>query len=322
MHKISKEFSNKQLSNIIKAVAAVGIIGVLFWFFMLQNASPVLVEERRLNSTLTENPPEIPSDETLPKNQGTVRVGGSTFTFEPSQVETIRPDIFNPGYFSIFDVLIHLHQQGSINLQYHFEESMNTHVIDAIDEETDWWYQVYYSGGWPERNVFRLDHYPWKDQTTLSFFKETPSRLNRIYSVWEEETTRKNNNQEVIIPQVKIRSKSFTETFENVRVTPHNLRNDVFKENTITAIDVILSLEDQEKISCELQYYESIGTAGIVKSYWVEAINEDVASGRCGYVYEAGSTQFRFSSGNHIHLPSDTRVLNSPEYVEYFWICI
>jgi hypothetical protein len=96
----------------------------------------------------------------------------------------------------------------------------------------------------------------------------------------------------------------------------------MFTEDTITAIDVILSLEDQGKISSELKYYESIGTAGIVKSYWVEAINQDVASGRCGFVYEAGSTQFRFFLGNHIHLPSDTRVLNSPEYVEYFWICI
>jgi hypothetical protein len=25
---------------------------------------------------------------------------------------------------------------------------------------------------------------------------------------------------------------------------------------------------------------------------------------------------------NHIHLPADTRVLNAPEYVEFFWICI
>lgn len=126
----------------------------------------------------------------------------------------------------------------------------------------------------------------------------------------------------MIIPNVEIRSKTFTKEFKNVEVVPHNLRNDAFKNGTITAIDVILSLEEQNEISCELQWYESIGSAGIVKSYWVEAINDDRASGRCGYVYEAGSTQFPFFSGNHIHLPSDTRVLNSPEYVEYFWICI
>jgi hypothetical protein len=323
MKNTSKRPTQKQLSSVLKVVAIVGIIGVIAWFFMLQNISPIPIENRRLNSTEIENPPEIPSEETVPKNQGTIQIGSNTFTFDPTQVETIRPDIFNPGYFSLFDVLVHLHNLGDINLHYHLDQSMNTNIIDSIDGETDWWYQVYYSGGWPERNVFRPDHYPWKDQTTLTFFKETPSRLNTIYNTWQEEIIRKNsNNQTIIIPQVTIRSKSFTETFENVIVTPHNLRNDVFKQNTITAIDVILSLEEQEKISCELQYYESIGTAGIVKSYWVEAINQDVASGRCGFVYEAGSTQFRFFSGNHIHLPSDTRVLNSPQYIEYFWICI
>jgi hypothetical protein len=323
----STEQSNKKLIQITKIVAIGVIIGVLVWFFMPQNINPIISDEQEPNSPKIENPPtqtpppEIPNQNTFPQNQGTVRIGSNTYTFVPSQVETIRPDIFNPGYFSVFDVLVQLHKQGDIDLQYHFDHSKNTNIIDEIDQETDWWYQIYYSGGWPERNVFRPDHYPWKDQTTLTFFKETPSRLNSIYKVWEEETTRRNsNNQEVIIPQVEIRSKTFTLTFENVRITSHNLRNDIFKNDTITAIDVILSLAEQGKISYELQFYESIGTAGLVKSYWVEAINQDVASGRAGFVYEAGSTQFRFSSGNHIHLPSDTRVLNSPEYIEYFWI--
>lgn len=320
MEKSQKQKPNNKSITIIKTTVILSIIGVLAWFFTLQNISPVTNEERRLNSTETENLPEILSEETTPKNQGTIQIESNIFTFNSSQVETMRSDIFNPGYFSVFDVLVHLNKQGDINLQYHFNESLNTHIIDEIDGETNWWYTIYYSGGWSERNVFRPDHYPWKDQTTLTFHKEAPSRLNEIYSAWEEEVTRKNDNKEVIIPHVTIQSPSFVKTFENVRVTSHNLRNDVFKEDTITAIDVILSLADQEKITAELQYYESIGTAGLVKSYWVEAINRDKAYGRCGFVYEAGSTQIL--SGNHIHLPSDTRVLNSPDYVEYFWICI
>ena len=321
MKKSSKRTLNKKISNFIKVASLAGII-IIVWFFMSQNTNPVLVEERKINSTELENPVVVPSEETLPNKTGTVRIESSTFTFDPSRVKTIRSDIFNPGYFSIFDVLVQLDKQGDIDLQYHFDEAKNTYIIDSIDQETDWWYQVYYSGGWTESNVFRPDHYPWKDQTTLTFYKETRNKITRIYAAWEEEVTRKNNNQTIIIPEVDIRSKSFNKTFKNVPVTAHNLRNDIFQEDTITAIDVILSLEDQGKISYELQYYESIGSAGLVKSYWVEAINQDVASGRCGYVYEAGSTRFQRSSGNHIHLPSDTRVLNSPEYVEYFWICI
>jgi len=321
MKKSSKKTLNKNLPNFIKGVSLVGVI-VLVWFFMSQNTNTVLVEERKINITELENPVEVPSEETLPKKTGKVTIESSTFTFDPSRVETTRSDIFNPGYFSIFDVLVQLDKQGDIDLQYHFDENKNTHIIDSIDQETDWWYQVYYSGGWPERNVFRPDHYPWKDQTTLTFYKETRSKITRIYAIWEEEVTRKNNNQVIIIPEVDIRSKSFNKNFKNVIVTAHNLRNDIFKNGTITAIDVILSLGDQGKISYELQYYDSIGTAGLVKSYWVEAINQDIASGRCGYVYEAGATQFQRASGNHIHLPSDIRVLNAPEYVEYFWICI
>jgi hypothetical protein len=105
-------------------------------------------------------------------------------------------------------------------------------------------------------------------------------------------------------------------------VTAHNLRDDVFHSGIITAVDVILSLGDQGKLTYGLQWYESIGTAGVVKNYWVERIDEDVAHHRCGFVYESGSNRVRGFAGNHIHLPSDTRVLNSPEYVLYFWICL
>lgn len=102
----------------------------------------------------------------------------------------------------------------------------------------------------------------------------------------------------------------------------HNLRTDMIKPGVITAIDVILSLGEAEKITYDLQWYESLGTADVVKSYWVNRINEDESFGRCGFVYEAGAREFSFFRGNHIHIPSDIRVINSPEYVKYFWICI
>jgi len=124
----------------------------------------------------------------------------------------------------------------------------------------------------------------------------------------------------VIIPEVIIRSPSQSLTFEDVRVEPHHLRNDLFKEGYITAIDVILSLGEDNKISYDLQWYESIGTAEIVKNYFVERINQDQARGRCGFVYEAGSHQFRGFRGNHIHIPSDIRgMLPCPSYESLKW---
>ena len=130
------------------------------------------------------------------------------------------------------------------------------------------------------------------------------------------------NEGKIIIPTVYITGRTFGETFYDVEVTAHNLRNDVFQDGIITAIDVVLSLGDIGSIEYDLQWYESIGTAEIVKNYWVEGINGDISKGRCGFVYESGDEDMVGSQGNHIHLPSDTRVLNSPEYVWYFWICI
>ena len=107
-------------------------------------------------------------------------------------------------------------------------------------------------------------------------------------------------------------------TFNDVLVVPHNLRSDTFQEDVITAIDVIMSLADQGKITYDLQWYDSIGTAGIVRSYWIERVNENQASGRRGFVYETGTK--RFGWDNHIHIPSDWRAINSPDYGKWFWI--
>lgn len=252
-----------------------------------------------------------------------VRVGNQDYFFNPSEVKTSRPDLFKQGHFSMFDILVHLDEQNKIDLKYHFDQSMNTHIIDSINGETNWWYNTYYSGGWSENNVFRPDHYPWKPETTLEFFHVSELRLEGIYSVWKQEIQRLgNNNGKIIIPEVIIQGNTFIKEFSNVTVTPHNLRNDTFQENVITAIDVILSLGDQDKIEYELQWYESIGSASIVRSYWVEAIDSDKSFSTCGFVYEAGSIEYRGFSGNHIHLPSDFRILNSPHYVLFFWICI
>ncbi len=249
--------------------------------------------------------------------------GVGTIHFDPTQVKTQRPDILQEGHFSLFDVLVHLHQKGHFTLQYHFDESLNTFVIDELNGYTNWWYGAYYDGGWPERSVFRMDHYPYKDAMVIQFRTASPEFLDTVYETYRDEVIRrKQHNGKVVIPAVELRGRTFTRRFDNVEVIAHNLRNDVFVEGTVTAIDVILTLGAAGQITYDLQWYDSIGTANIVRSYWVNRINDDVSEGRCGFVYEAGARPFSFFRGNHNHIPSDTRVINSPEYLEYFWICI
>jgi hypothetical protein len=279
------------------------------------------------------SPPDLSPDnnqvfgqvsDTTVKEIATVNIeGAGSFSFNASEVETARPDIFKPGYFSLFDVLVHLSDRGEIELDYYFDDSLNTHVIEKLNGHNYWWYSAYYDGGWSENSVFRMDHYPYKDKTTLNFVKVTEDYLEDVYKTYSVEVSRRSaNGGKIIIPNVYIKGTNESYHFENVEVTAHNLRSEMFQPGVITAIDTILSLGEAGLLSYDLQWYESIGSAGLVKSYWVERINEDQSAERCGFVYEAGDELFRFFRGNHNHIPSDIRVINSPAYLEYFWICI
>ncbi len=259
-------------------------------------------------------------EDTELKLNGEIIISGvGTFDFDPHQIVTKRPDIFQPGHFSVFDIIAHLNETGRITVEYHFDEEMNTYVIDSLDGKQHWWYRVYYDGGWLESNVFRMDHYPVKDKMYIRIFETSSSEMNAIFEGFRDQIARNRLGEKLIIPEVIIRGRQGTLSFKDVTVEAHNLRNDTFKAGVITAIDVILSLADQGKISYDLRWYAKIAGSE-VKDYYVDRINQDEASGTCGFVYECGEKRFGFK--NHIHLPSDIRVLNSPEYMEWFWICI
>ena len=246
-----------------------------------------------------------------------------TFKFNPREIESLRQDIFKKGHFSVFDILVYLDKKQKIKLTFHLDNSINSHVIESINDKENYWYVVYYDGGWPECNAYRMDHYPYKDKMYIRIYREDKKKLEKRYSIFQKEIERlKKNMGKVIIPEVIIDGPITNLVLKDIEVTSHNLREDIFVKGYITAIDVIMSLGDQKRISYDLQWYDSIGSAGVVKNYWVEKINKDQAIGRCGFVYEAGSYDFKGFRGNHIHLPSDTRGINSPEYVLFFWICL
>jgi hypothetical protein len=77
----------------------------------------------------------------LPSGTGVVEIRGlGKYQFEAAAVRPARPDVFADGHFSLFDVLAHLHTQGQIALEYHYDPLMETHVIDTIDGTPFWWY--------------------------------------------------------------------------------------------------------------------------------------------------------------------------------------
>lgn len=122
-------------------------------------------------------------EDTIPKSVGSLRLGykfggdSQEYRFNPEEVETLRPDIFREGHFSVFDALVHIADRGDVDLEYYFDESKNTYVIDSLEGSRFWWYEIYYDGGWPESNYYRMDHYPWKDGADLTFFETNEKRV-------------------------------------------------------------------------------------------------------------------------------------------------
>ena len=262
-------------------------------------------------------------NDTAPNETGRIavtRVG--EFSFEPADVQTVRPDLFKAGHFSVFDVLVHLDRRGDIELRYHFDRDADTHVIDSIDGRENWWYTAYYDGGWPENSVFRMDYFPYKDGMTIRIEPEKPGRLESIRAVHRREFARyQQAGSSVTVDTVSIQGPSSMVEFSNVEVHPHDLRSDMLEEGAVTAIDVLMSLADEGKLSYRIEWVDTIGFSS-VQNYFVERINDDARRGRCGFVYNAGPEEYRGFRGNHIHLPPDARVIRAPEYVQFFWICV
>jgi hypothetical protein len=262
--------------------------------------------------------------DTAPQDDGTMVIEGvGSFRYRSADIRTMRTDIFRERYFSVFDILVHLNRTRQIDLVYHFDDSLDTYVIDSLNGMQGWWYIAFYDGGWAENNVQRMDQYPVKDRMVIRIIRMDLQRVASIHDVFHREVGRLDaNNRTVIIPLVTIRGERFTMTRENVLVTPHNLRQDIFQPDVVTAVDVLMSLADQKAFTYSLAWYDSVGSADIYRSFVVERIGTDRLEGRCGFVYETGDRVFYGSGGNHIHIPPDTRIIVSPEYSEWFWICL
>ena len=168
-----------------------------------------------------------------------------------------------------------------------------------------------------------MDMYPDKNGTHIRLLQVQPDYLEEIHRTFAEEVQRlETSGGQMIIPEWTVRFPAANYTFRDVRVTAHDLRSHVFQPGVLTALDVVLSLGEQGQLpAVKLTWYESIGLADPVQHYWVEQMGDAVANGGCGFVYETGPLAFRGFIGSHIHIPSDTRVMVSPEYALWFWIC-
>lgn len=261
----------------------------------------------------------------IPSGTGTIEiVDVGSFEFDASTIETTRPDVFRNGHFSVFDILVALDDRGDIDLKYHYDPHMATHTIESLNGTPHCWYTAHYSEGWFETNVFRMDLYPYKDNTAIRVYPTTEEYFASICQTFGDEVRRLSRNQgTVVVPEVTIEGPLFIRRFEDIAVSAHNTRSDALQPDMPTALDILLSLGEQGELDeIELKWYSSIGRADPVDHYFVERIEAAEAHARCGFVYEVGPTLFAGFAGSHIHIPADMRVLVSPDYALFFWICL
>ena len=262
----------------------------------------------------------------VPSALGSIEVEGlGSFSFNPSRITSLRPDIYRPGYFSVFDVVAYLADEGWFTMTYHFDRCLDTYVIDRLDGRMDWWYRANYAGGWAETNATRMDYYLYKDGMSISLATRPQEYMAELYDSFAGEVLRKSLNLgRVVIPEVRLG----TVVHRDIPVSAHGVRADVFQPYVVTALDVLLSLADQEHIrGLKLTWYSDLGAAIPVDSFFVEQIDdgdgvydEESSPQRGGWVYETGSLDFSGYQGSHLRVPSDIRVIYSPEYITWYWI--
>jgi hypothetical protein len=239
-----------------------------------------------------------------------------------------------PGHFSVFDVLNYLSEAEGFELEYVFDEALQTYVIHSLSGLSGWWYDAHYEGGGFDKTVLRMDQFPVKDGMSILFYLEDPARLDGILTHFEEEVTRlAKSNGSVIIPLVTLQSSASTVEFRDVAVAAHDARSDAFQPGTITMLDVLLSLGEQGVLAeLDLDWRDVDGDISIVDGYYVVSIQAESfapeVTGSCVLTHQLqGDTIAEFLSPHthtmsHIHLTADLEVLTSPEAVEWLWICL
>lgn len=235
-------------------------------------------------------------ENTRPDNnrKGKISVQGllSDIPIDPCHIQSLRPDIFNKGYFSVFDCLVEVCGKHNIDIKYRFDRQLRCHIIDSIDNKKNWWYAaIYHGGGRPEEPIHRMDTHPYKDWMKIEVYQVTKERIDQIYSAFRSEAERlKSNKDKVIIPEVLIQTPNQDLKFTNVEVRAHHIRSDMFKPDVITAADVMLSLAEKGKLSLDLLWHEQFGRA-LVQGYYFTRFNEESAHDRAGFTYSLGNTQ-------------------------------
>lgn len=285
-----------------------------------------------------------------------VAIGGTAYEFDPApgSIATARPDIFAPGYFSMFDAILAVAAREGIDIDYHFDAQRQTHFIDTVaGAPGNYWYHFSYDAGdgneaeLEYRRAYRWDEALWRPGVWVMLVEG--ENLDEIKTEYLEEIQREHASGHVI-PEVTITLNpssyrgnppeshriTVSRRFTDVRVTPHGLRSTgytspyskPFQPDVVTSMDILLSLRDQGELDLVTGvFYDRFG-GHYIDSYYVVALGFPGvglahSSGRHGFVYVTNNgTRQRLpnNADRKFHMTSDISVVHAPDFSNWRWI--
>ncbi|MBF0370580.1 MAG: hypothetical protein HQL52_14095 [Magnetococcales bacterium] len=294
--------------------------------------------------------------EAIPIPGAQVEINGVWYPFEPEEgaITSVRPDIFAPGYFSMFDALLAVAADNNIEIDYSFSEAHQTHFINTVNGVSgDYWFHFSYDvqeGIEDElimRRANRWDETLWRPGAHVQLVEGED--LDEIKAAYLEEIIRE-NEQGHVIPSVDITldpsefqgnpegsdRASFTKVFTDVLITPHNKRavgsegldSKPFQPGVVTSLDVPLTLEDMGELILTKYVHYTYFADNYIDGYYVVAMgfpdgSITHASGRHGHTYttENGTIDDIPNSAHlTLHITSDAHVIHAPDFSNWIWL--
>jgi len=293
------------------------------------------------------------SDPPLPASR--VEILGRVFDFDPAQyvIRTTRPDIFAPGYFSMFDVLLAVAKRNGISISFRFDPKCLTSFIHRVDGVSGtYWYRFSYDAGTGNaqelnnRRANRWDEALWRPGVWIKVV--AGEDVEALKAEFMEEVARE-RVQGHVVPDVRISLNpsnyrgnptdsgriTVSRGFTNVRVRPHDWRTTgypspapkPFRPGVVTSLDILLSLQDEGALDLVAGMFYTFFAGHYIDSYYVAAmgfpgVGMAHASGRQGFIYTTENGipgRLPNNADAKLHITSDIHVIHAPDFSSWRW---
>ncbi len=222
--------------------------------------------------------------------------------------ESTRSDIFAEGQYSMLDLMLYvssIRPDLDINLlyfntetnSYDFETTFNNEAVPSKNWYANFLYdpgESMRTQGIPRTEVIynRMDEFILRDDMIVRFQPFSNELTQRREQIFKDEVNRKNSyGDKVVVPFLQVDfgdGRGYVTVAKDIEVKPYNTRRDLFKEDVLTIVDVVLSAVDNHDVDFEFTFWPTLATNTKYESYAVTSIEGKRATGLMGWTTYIG----------------------------------